>query len=109
MYEARLAAIVMAVRYREFDVTDHADRQMQRPDRSLTRSMVVAAMTGGDIEIIEDYPGDVRGPSCLCLCWLAGRALHVQVSYPPRPTIITVYWPDSEPSRWSTDFRRRIR
>lgn len=34
--------------------------------------------------IIEDYPDDKYGPSCLILGFtLAGRPLHSQCSYPP--------------------------
>ena len=60
-------------------------------------------------EIIEDYPDDKYGPSCLILGFtLAYRPLHIQCSYPSRPLvkIITLYEPD--PNQW-IDFRiRRI-
>lgn len=60
-------------------------------------------------EIIEDYPEDKYGPSCLVLGFTrAGRPLHFQCSYPSRPLvkIITLYEPD--PAEW-IDFRvRRI-
>ena len=49
-------------------------------------------------EMIEDYPDDKYGPSCLLLgLTLSGRPLHIQCSYPSRPLlkIITVYEPDS--------------
>lgn len=48
-------------------------------------------------EVIEDYPQDKYGPSCLIYgVTAAGRHLHVQCSYPQRPKvkIITVYEPD---------------
>jgi hypothetical protein len=54
--------------------------------------------TIADGEIIEDYPDDKYGPSCLILGYTqAGRALHVQCSYPTRPLIkiITLYEPDA--------------
>jgi hypothetical protein len=50
-----------------------------------------------DGEIIEDYPDDKYGPSCLILGYTqAGRALHIQCSYPSRPLVkfITLYEPD---------------
>ncbi len=62
---------------------------------------------GGQSEIIEDYPEDKYGPSCLVLGFRkAGRPLHVQCSYPTRPLvkIITLYEPD--PDLW-IDFRVR--
>ncbi|MBM3127776.1 MAG: DUF4258 domain-containing protein [Chloroflexi bacterium] len=58
-------------------------------------------------EIIEDYPEDKYGPSCLVLGFTrAGRPLHIQSSYPSRPLvkIVTLYEPD--PAEW-IDFRKR--
>ena len=52
-------------------------------------------------EMIEDYPQDKYGPSCLILGFTpGGRPLHIQCSYPDRPLIkiITLYEPD--PMRW---------
>lgn len=52
-------------------------------------------------EIIEDYPNDKYGPSCLILGYTqAQRPLHIQCSYPSRPLIkiITLYQPD--PNLW---------
>ncbi len=52
-------------------------------------------------EVIEDYPTDKYGPSCLVFgVTLARRPLHIQCSYPSRPLvkIITLYEPD--PQRW---------
>jgi hypothetical protein len=58
-------------------------------------------------EIIEDYPKDKYGPSCLVFGTTdAGRPLHIQCSYPSRPLvkIVTLYEPD--PDRW-IDFKVR--
>lgn len=49
-------------------------------------------------KIIEDYPDDKYGPSCLIYGNTTnGRPIHIQCSYPSRPLvkIITVYEPDS--------------
>ena len=58
-------------------------------------------------EVIEDYPTDPRGPSCLMLGAGSGeRAVHVVCS--PKTdylAIITAYLPD--PAQWSEDFRTR--
>jgi hypothetical protein len=60
-------------------------------------------------EIIEDYPEDVRGHSCLILGFSeGGRAIHVVCS--PKDeylAIITAYLPDKD--EWSDNFRVRIR
>ena len=58
-------------------------------------------------EVIEDYPHDKYGPSCLVLGFtLSQRPLHIHCSYPMRPIIkiITLYEPN--PSRW-IDFKIR--
>jgi len=43
----------------------HALRQMLRPDRMIRRAEVRRVITEG--EVIEEYPKDVRGHSCLLL------------------------------------------
>ena len=58
-------------------------------------------------QIIEDYPEDKFGPSCLIYGKTnLERPLHIQCSYPTRPKIkiIIVYEPD--PEEW-IDFRKR--
>jgi len=58
-------------------------------------------------ELIEDYPDDKYGPSCLILGFTSdNRPLHIQCSYPSRPLvkIITVYEPGAD--LW-VDFKRR--
>lgn len=78
-------------------------------DQSIIRHISVQelreAVANG--EIIEDYPEDKYGPSCLILGFSrSGRPLHVQCSYPSRPLIkiITLYEPD--PDLW-IDFKIR--
>ena len=86
-----------------FEFSQHAVDQIIL--RAIDFDEVNESIAGGDV--IEDYPGDKYGPSCLILGFThAGRPLHVQVSYPTRPLvkIITVYEPD--PTRW-IDFRTR--
>ena len=58
-------------------------------------------------EIIEDYPEDVRGHSCLMFgVARAGRPVHVVCAPKERYLgIITVYVP-SEP-KWKGDFKTR--
>jgi uncharacterized protein DUF4258 len=66
---------------------------------------VAGVVTGG--ELIEDYPADPRGKSCLLLGYgEGGRPVHVVCS--PKANylaIITAYLPD--PRQWSEDFKRR--
>jgi hypothetical protein len=87
----------------EFEYSQHA------LDQSIVRRIGVDELREAiaTCELVEDYPKDKYGPSCLVLGFTrAGRPVHVQCSYPSRDRIkvITVYEPD--PSRW-IDFRVR--
>ena len=87
----------------EFEYSQHA------LDQSILRHIRVDEVREAifTCELVEDYPEDKYGPSCLLLGFTrAGRSLHVQCSYPSRDRIkvITAYEPD--PSRW-IDFRIR--
>lgn len=71
----------------------HAVRQMARPDRMITPAEVREVVEAGDV--IEDYPDDPRGHSCLVLGrGESGRVIHV-VCAPKEAflAIITAYLP----------------
>ena len=84
----------------------HTIRQMSRPDRMIsTQEIERIIMTG---EVIEDYPEDLRGHSCLILGFgQSNRPIHI-VCAPKNEylAIITAYLPDS--LQWSLDFKRRL-
>jgi hypothetical protein len=72
-------------------------------DQTILRGISVQEIRDSinDGDIIEDYPDDKYGPSCLVFGMTKkNRPLHVQCSYPSRAVIkvITVYEPD--PERW---------
>jgi len=88
----------------DFELSQHAVNQ------SIVRHIRVQelreAIRAG--EVIEEYPDDKYGPSCLIFgLTIANRPLHVQCSYPSRPLvkIITLYEPDTK--IW-IDFKLRI-
>jgi hypothetical protein len=59
-------------------------------------------------EIIEEYPKDKYGPSCLIYgVNEEGRILHIQCSIDP-VWIITVYDPTLNFEEWDKDFKRRL-
>lgn len=70
-------------------------------DQAITRSIQVeeirkAIITG---EVLEDYPEDKYGPSCLILGFTeVGRPLHIQCTYAHESIVrvITVYEPNGE-------------
>lgn len=79
---------------------------MSRPDRLITTSEIRRVIDDG--EVIEDYPEDVRGLSCLILgLGDDNRPIHIVCS--PKDeylALITAYLPAEE--EWSDDFRVRI-
>jgi hypothetical protein len=87
----------------QFEFSKHAtDQTILRGIRVQEVREVIASG-----QVIEDYPDDKYGPSCLVFgLTQEGRPLHVQCSYPSRPLvkIITLYEPD--PNQW-VDFTTR--
>jgi len=89
---------------RQYEFSKHA------VDQGILRDISVAEVEDaiiGKSEVIEDYPNDKYGPTCLILGFTkVGRPLHLQCGYPDRPLIkiITLYEPD--PELW-VDFRIR--
>lgn len=85
----------------------HALRQMSRPDRMILAADVRRVIETG--ELVEEYPDDPRGRSCL----LFGRGhdkrpLHVVCS--PKTeylVVITAYVPN--PEKWEADLKTRKR
>jgi len=99
-----LARIRRKIAFDQFEFSEHA------VDQSIIRQIGVQelreAIANG--EIIEEYPDDKYGPSCLILGFTSERRpLHIQCSYPERPLIkiITLYEPD--PMRWENYRTRR--
>ena len=87
----------------EFEFSKHATDQSIL--REITVQEIREAVTSGTV--IEDYPHDKYGPSCLLFgLTSANRPIHVQCSHPSRLIIkvITVYEPD--PNEW-IDYRVR--
>ena len=87
----------------QFEFSQHA------VDQSIIRHISVQELREAIAvgEVIEDYPDDKYGPSCLVFgLTLARRPVHIQCSYPSRllVKIITLYEPD--PRRW-VDFKVR--
>ena len=83
----------------------HAVRQMGRPDRAIAPSEILTVVMQGDL--IEDYPEDARGHSCL----LHGQGVDqrdIHVVCAPKEdflAIITAYLPTAD--EWAQDLRTR--
>jgi hypothetical protein len=99
-----LEEIQIKISRRQYEFSKHA------VDQSIIRAISIAELEeaiSGSSAVVEDYPKDKYGPSCLILGFTkAGRPLHIQCSYPRRPLIkiITLYEPD--PDLW-VDFKIR--
>ena len=98
-----LNAICRKIRIGQVEFSQHAT------DQSIIRGISMQDFRDAmeRSEIIEDYPHDKYGPSCLVLGFtLSHRPLHIHCSYPMRPIIkiITLYEPDH--SKW-IDFKVR--
>lgn len=100
---AILDGIRTKIRNGQLEFSHHAT------DQSITRHISVQEVREAieNSELIEDYPNDRYGPSCLIFGFTQSkRPLHIQCSYPSRflVKIITLYEPD--PLRW-IDFKTR--
>ena len=88
----------------EFEFSRHAFRRAV--ERNISEQEIREA--GAAAELIEDYPDDKYAPSALLLGFsVAGRALHIQVTFvdTDRTKIITLYEPD--PDEWIEHRKRR--
>lgn len=104
VFMAMLDDIRQKILQRQYELSKHAVDQSIMRDISMAE---VEQAISTRSEVIEDYPDDKYGPSCLILGFTtAGRPVHLQCSYPSRPVIkvITLYQPD--PANW-LDFRTR--
>jgi len=96
-----ITLIQQSVRFGDYFWRQHAvERSIERDIEETEVSEVI--LNG---KIIEEYPDDKYGPSCLIYGRTKrGRPIHVQCSLPPEVWIITVYEPD--PDQW-VDFSKR--
>jgi hypothetical protein len=73
---------------------------------SISLDQVEQALLSDVAEVIEEYPTDPRGASCLVYGKATdGTVVHVVCSRPPGVAVITCYQPD--PARWEADLKSR--
>lgn len=84
-----------------------SDHTIKRCDlREIDLEKLVFSIVSG--EILEDYPDDSRGHSCLILSYIDGRPVHTVCGKNEDAIIfITAYWP--EESQWIDERTRRVR
>ena len=82
----------------------HAIRQMSKPERMISTADIRHVIQTG--EIIEDYPDDARGYSCLLLGFIGTYPLHVVCAAKnDYLAIITAYLPSAK--EWVAGYRKR--
>jgi hypothetical protein len=103
-----LEEIRRLLRAGHYEVSFHA--QQERLEEDLDLAQIEAAIVGHG-ELLEQYPNDPRGESCLVLGFVGGRPVHAVLGWAKmaggtekRLRLITVYTPT--PPKW-TDPRTR--
>lgn len=105
--ETNILALVQESARKKTLFLPHAVRQMTKPDRMISTSEIRMIIETG--KVIEDYPEDKRGHSCLILGFRSyNQPMHVVCS--PKENylvIITAYIPNKE--SWKNNFEERIK
>jgi hypothetical protein len=102
-----LVEIQTRVKARSYRLTSHAEGEREADQIAI--SQVEEALLSPLCEVIEDYPHDLRGRSCLLLGFTqTGEPIHVVCGFADGKelVVITVYRPD--PGQWQ-DWRIRRR
>ena len=91
------------IRNQKYEISHHA--QKERYEENINLEDIEHAVLSG--EIIEDYPEDVRGKSCLIGGYSKQRPIHIVCAALPNGwlRIITVYIPKLP--KWITPKQRR--
>lgn len=63
----------------EYEISFHAEKERYAEDTTLS-DLETAIFNG---EILEDYPDDPRGPSCLVFGYSRNRPIHIVCGYTP--------------------------
>lgn len=81
------------IKSEEYEISFHAEKE--RYAEGITINDLETAIFNG--EVLEDYPDDPRGPSCLILGYSKNRPIHIVCGYTSIKwvRIITVYIPKS--------------
>jgi hypothetical protein len=103
VYATEIRALVIQGKY---ELSKHAEREREL-DMITMRELEEALSSR---EIVEEYPDDPRGASCLALGFSGSRPVHAVCtvrSDPEELLLITVYDPSRRPDKWSADYRKR--
>lgn len=93
------------IKFGEYEISLHAEEERYSEDISLDD--IESAILNGDI--LENYPNDPRGKSCLILGYSKNRPIHVVCGFTNQESlrIITVYLPKKP--KWINERTRNKR
>ena len=97
------------IRRGQYEFSIHA--QQERLDEDLDVTEIEEALVQG--EILEDYPDDPRGESCLVLGYAGTEPIHTVLGWAKKISgerilrVITVYLP--QPPKWTEPRTRGVR
>jgi hypothetical protein len=111
-----LSALQAAIQRHDRLATTHA--LWEALADSLDIGDIWASLIDSTCDVIEDYPHDPCGASCLMLSFVAGRPIDAVVAFPAPQiaaargvasvaVLITVYRPDLAPALGGADYRTR--
>ncbi len=104
-FSAIIDRIRLKTKQNDYKFTIHALERCI--ERNIDPGEIRKALLSG--EIIEYYPDDKYGPTCLIRGQgESGMVIHVNCSIDP-VWIITVYNPALNPGQWDNEFKRRRR
>lgn len=90
----------------KYEYSKHAEREREL-DEIYTHELE-DALKG--CELVEDYPDDPRGASCLVLGYSKSKPVHAVCTLKSEPEelfLITVYDPSKRPEKWTGDYKKR--
>jgi hypothetical protein len=101
-----LVTIAECFRTRRYSITKHGYEELDKD--SITIEILEDALGHDSPEVIENYPDDPRGTSCLIIGWFEpDLPIHVCIGVSDGlPEVITAYRPSSIKFR-QPEFRRR--
>lgn len=103
MDEEKIRKLVTEGRY---EFSKHAEREREL-DMILVNELEDALKS---CKIIEDYPNDPRGASCLVLGFSGQRPIHAVCTIKVDPEelfLITIYDPSKRSNKWTENYRKR--
>lgn len=92
----------------KYELSIHAEKERQAD--KITMEELEEALSS--CKVIEDYPTDPRGASCLVLGFAARRPVHAVCAIKQEPEevlLITVYDPSKRPEKWTDNYQHRRR